>query len=116
MMGCRSGAGRAGAALVLFGFIVAGAVGAGEEVLDTPASAPGLKAYVDPLTGELLPERPADLPPEPASAALDQSSAGLVESPAPGGGTMIDLQGRFQSPLVATLGPDGTMRLRHVEE
>jgi len=111
----RIGAG-AGAALVLFGTIVAPAVRAGEAAPDPSASTPGMKAYVDPRTGELVPERPVGLPPEPTSPALDRSTVGLVEIPAPGGGTMIDLQGRFQSPLVATLGPDGTLRLRHADE
>ena len=115
-MRCRMAVRRAAAGVALCGLMVAGAVGAGEEVLDTPTTAPGFKAYVDPPTGELLPERPANLPPEPASPALDLWGAGLVEVPAPGGGSMIDLQGRFQSPLVATIGPDGTLRLRHAGE
>jgi hypothetical protein len=75
-----------------------------------------MRVYVDPATGELLPGRPTSLPPEPAASALNTSAAGLVEVPSPGGGMMIDLQGRFQSPLVATIQPDGTLRLRHVDE
>jgi hypothetical protein len=114
-MGRRIGAYVAGAALVLYGVIVAGDVGTGEEARSRPASAPGMKAYVDPATGELLPGRPANLPPEPPSAALGASTAGLVEVPTAGGGTMIDLQGRFQSPLVATIAPDGTLRVRHAD-
>ena len=114
-MTCRISARGVAGGLVLWVLLV-GAVDAGENALDTPASAPGMKAYVDPQTGELLPERPPDLPPEPASAALDHSTAGLVEVPAPGGGSMIDLQGRFQSPLVATVAPDGTLRVRHADE
>lgn len=114
-MSRRIAARRIGVGLVLCGILV-GAGGAGEETLDTTASAPGIKAYVDPLTGELLPGRPANLPPEPASPALDKSAADLVEVPTRGGGTMIDLQGRFQSPLVVTIGPDGTLRVRHADE
>ena len=112
----RMSARRAVAPLVLCAMVVVGGDGAGQEVHDTPPSAPGMKAYVDPATGALLPERPANLPAEPASAALDRSTAGLVEVPGPRGGTMIDLQGRFQSPLVATIAPDGTLRVRHADE
>ena len=115
-MRCRIDARGAGAALVLLGVVVARAVCAGEAARDTPASVPEMRAYVDPRTGGLLPGPPADLPPEPVSPARDRSSAGLVEVSAPGGGSMIDLRGRFQSPLVATIGPDGTLRLRHADE
>jgi hypothetical protein len=44
------------------------------------------------------------------SAAFSRSSAGLVETRSPGGGVMVDLQGRFQSPLIATVGTDGQVR------
>jgi hypothetical protein len=112
-MGRRIALGRA--ALVLFGMFAVTDVAPGEEAHEPPASAAGIKAFVDPRTGELLPERPAGLPPEPTPSALDRSTAGLVEVPTAGGGSMIDLQGRFQTPLNATLAPDGTLRLRHAE-
>jgi hypothetical protein len=82
---------------------------------DAPSPAvrePGMRAYADPRTGTLLSEPPARAT-APAAAAFSRSSAGLAPVPAPGGGVMIDLQGRFQSPLVATVGPDGTVHLHH---
>ena len=41
-------------------------------------------------------------------AEFSTSHQGLVEKPAPGGGMMIDLQGRFRSAATATAGADGT--------
>ncbi len=59
-----------------------------------------MKAYKDPETGKL--GAPPDATGEPASSkavedAISTSMEGLVEKPAPGGGTMVDLNGRFQS-------------------
>jgi hypothetical protein len=75
-----------------------------------PATSAGRWIRVDPQTGE----RKAG--PMPGSArgaiaadpAFDTSSQGLVEEPAPGGGVMVDLGGRFRSAVTATVGPDGT--------
>ncbi len=78
----------------------------------------GMKVYVDPQTGEVV-EPPAQEPPQSEMQAGDvatsTSSEGLVAEPSPvsGGGTMINLQGRFQSPLVATQGSDGKMKIEH---
>ncbi|MHC4984477.1 MAG: post-PEP-CTERM-1 domain-containing protein, partial [Planctomycetota bacterium] len=75
----------------------------------------GFRAYVDPETGELT-EPPSDaLAEEPPAAAFSTSHEGLVEtpSPAPGGGVMVDLQGRFRSPLTATVDADGKVRMQH---
>ena len=41
--------------------------------------------------------------------AFSTSHQGLVEVPAPGGGVMVDLQGRFRSATVARVKPDGTV-------
>jgi hypothetical protein len=70
----------------------------------------GMRAYFDPQTGKIG----APPPEEAAPAAAEQSSystssEGLVVVPAPGGGEMIDLQGRFQTSITATLKPDGTV-------
>ncbi len=87
-----------------------------------PKESPGMRAYLDPVTGEFgvppsweeeaLGTEALVAPGAPAST----SDAGLVEtpSPVPGGGVMVDLQGRFQSPLVATIGTDGKMTMRHL--
>jgi hypothetical protein len=34
-------------------------------------------------------------------------------SPVPGGGTMVDLKGRFQSPLTATIDSNGDIKIEH---
>ena len=78
-----------------------------------------LKAHIDPETGELttpaeqenpavkaflIPTRSID----PAEKMQEQSS------PVPGGGTMIDLKGRFHNPLTATIVDDGQTRIEHL--
>jgi hypothetical protein len=79
----------------------------------------GMKVYTDPQTGAIIPE-PAPgsenlvLPPQ-LQESFSTSSEGLVQvpSPEPGGGVKLDLQGRFQSPLIATFGADGKLRMEH---
>jgi hypothetical protein len=72
-----------------------------------PAVTGGMRVGVDPHTGALLPNPPPVPVPE---RALSHSAVGLVEAPAPGGGVMIDLQGRFRSTMVGTASPDGGVR------
>src|SRR5262249_18138102 len=78
---------------------------------DTPAvTVPpraSLRRYVDPQPGACVPApvRPPALQAIPP--AVGPSTAGLVERPAPGGGVMLELQGRFLSPVTATAAPDG---------
>ncbi len=66
----------------------------------------GSRINVDPQTGKRIPVPSAGvlLPVDPA---FSTSHSGLVEQPAPGGGVMVDLQGRFRSAATATVGPDG---------
>ncbi len=65
------------------------------------------RAYVDPDSGELIP-RPADATQDETSALrtapLSTPTNTLDErpSPVPGGGVVIDLPGRFLSPMSAT--------------
>ena len=76
----------------------------------------GMRVYIDPVTG-----KPTSPPEEsekalPANATrLNTSSQGLVEVPSQvqGGGTMVDLQGRFQSSTSATVGEDGKLTIEH---
>jgi hypothetical protein len=89
---------------------------------DSPGGAPGMTIHIDPLTGALLKEPaprslPLQLPPSLLNA-LSTSHQGLVEapSPVPGGGVMVDLQGRFRSMLFATIGPDGRVKIMHLDE
>ena len=67
----------------------------------------GSRIQIDPQTGRRVPA-PSGGVALPASPAFSTSHAGLVEKPAPGGGVMVDLQGRFRSAATATVGTDGT--------
>lgn len=87
-----------------------------------PAMNGGLNVYIDPQTGEFIQEpRPGQealkITPEMQNAT-STSSEGLVEeiSPVPGGGVMIDLKGRFQSPLIITQDPAGKQKTRHLND
>ena len=73
-----------------------------------PGAAAGYWVYVDPQTGERSASAPADAAAAMAAdPAFSTSAQGLVERPAPGGGTVVDLQGRFKNATVFTIGPDG---------
>jgi len=76
------------------------------------------RAYIDPETGEFV------SPPEHQTPAASESiqpsgfsiSAETMEeesSPVPGGGVMIDLKGRFQSPVSATVEGNGKTTIEH---
>jgi len=78
--------------------------------------ASGLVVHIDPTTGEFLAEPPAkDVTPPRAAAAAKASAPQFREVPSPtlGGGVMIDLQGHFHTPLVATIDADGKVTLKH---
>lgn len=87
-----------------------------------PEGASGMTVYVDPVTGAFL-EKPAPgavpflLTPQ-IQNAFTTSHQGLVEvpSPVPGGGVKLDLQGRFQSPLVVTIDANGKVKMQHLGE
>lgn len=111
--------------LVVYAVATAYPALADEVAQQKPQAAPapssqGMTIHLDPQTGKILPS------PAPGSATLqlspeDQnrmstSSDGLTERPAPGGGFIVDLKGRFQSPLMATVGPDGKVRMHHLGE
>ncbi len=69
---------------------------------------------IDPDTGDFIDppaaEQPAHGQAAPAASALSSYHGDLVAvpSPTPGGGLMVDLRGRFQQVMKATIGPDGT--------
>ena len=77
----------------------------GSSDLAAPGRA-GQWINVDPQTGKRIagpaPAAAMALPP-----AFSTSHQGLVEQAAPGGGVMIDLQGRFRSAATGTVGTDG---------
>lgn len=91
-------------------FAEPGSAPATKAAASADAAAPGRAGSwinVDPQTGQRIPA-PTGGVAIPASPAFSTSHQGLVEEPAPGGGMMIDLQGRFRSAASATVGADGT--------
>ncbi len=72
----------------------------------------GVRVYIDPVTGEFLEQPPKGAEPMVTpSAALPEPEQ--VESPVPGGGVMVDVRKRFQTPLQVHRGSDGKTVLRH---
>jgi hypothetical protein len=87
-----------------------------------PEGASGMIIHIDPQTRELRKAPapgtvPLQLSPQERNA-FSTSHQGLVEmpSPVPGGGVKLDLQGRFQSPLVGTIDPGGKFKMQHLSE
>jgi hypothetical protein len=78
------------------------------------ASGSGLRAYRDPQTGRLT-SQPTDAQVRDLERligeALDDSTEGLEVQTAPDGSLYLDLQGRFQSVSLATVEPNGRVRL-----
>jgi len=78
--------------------------------VQAPVAAQGLRVYRDPQTGQLGPPPPGIQPPELTAAELrmlNRSDEGLQSRTLPGGGIAVDLQGRYRSMAVATVGADG---------
>ena len=83
----------------------ASAAASGASTAAAPAQG-GNWIQVDPQTGKRIPGRPVNAA-IAADPAFSTSHSGLVQEPAPGGGMMINLQGRFRSAATATVGADG---------
>lgn len=112
----------AGGALTgLVGVVACLAVSASPALADDHGPAGGMRVYIDPSTGQTVATPPAGSQPlvlSPAEQnAASTSSDGLTPVPSAGsaGGVKVDLRGRFQSPLIATIGPDGKRVLHHDE-
>lgn len=78
----------------------------------------GLRIVVDPQTGEVISEPSAEMRldlvmDQELLRRMDTSHEDLVEQAGPRGGVMLNLQGRFMSPLVAVVGPDGSVQMDH---
>jgi len=110
--------------VALGGFALAAApVFSGEsQPAAVPGGAPGMVIHVDPQTGAILKEPapgtvPLQLSPQ-LTNSLSTSHQGLVETPSsvPGGGVKVDLQGRFQNPLIVTIDADGKVKMHHLGE
>ena len=76
----------------------------GEQPAATRAA--GMEAHIDPATGRFVPE-----PVVPRAPAPAQVPPPIVVEPAPGGGMMSVLHGRFRSSIVATVDADGTLHM-----
>lgn len=73
---------------------------------NTPSAGAGMKVYIDPETGEFLEQPPKGAEPMVTpSVALPEPEE--VASPVPGGGVMVDVKGRFQTPMTVTIDPQG---------
>ena len=79
----------------------------------------GMKLYIDTETGEFVVPSgkvPSAKPPSVAQERMfSTSSKGLIKrsSNVPGGGESVSLQGRFMSPLILKIGPDGKQSINH---
>jgi len=75
----------------------------------TPGGA-GMVVSIDPSRGTLNsnPELSDEMK-EALGRMVNTSSEGLVEQRLADGTVLVDLQGRFQSAMVATIGPDGKL-------
>src|SRR5262245_53868256 len=89
------------------GFLVAARVAAGD---DAPPRA-GMRAYVDPDTGQLS-TPPAGTP--PPAPRLQGPAPALVETPgtSPAGGASVRVGDAFRTTVRATVGPDGHVTTR----
>lgn len=105
---------KTSALLAVLSSVCIGAQAAGTGDMATPSPAanapsagPGMKVYIDPETGEFLEQPPKGA--EPAEPMVTPSVAlpepEQVESPEPGGGVMVDVKGRFQTPMTVTIDP-----------
>lgn len=82
----------------------------------------GMTVHIDPVTGKFLSEptpdsEPLVITPE-IENAMSTSSEGLVEqvNPVKGGGVIMDLRGRFQSPLIIHQNTKKEIKIQHLEE
>lgn len=100
------------------------ALSSGSGANASGASASGQIVFIDPDTGEIRPgdeaanEAPALGEPSFAEAMAIQmreafSTEGLETRRTATGAVAIDLQGRFQSPLVAVIGQSGGVTIEH---
>lgn len=76
---------------------------------DAAAGRAGVRIYLDPSTGEIrshpTPEEERQLRPLDPGHRLSRYGGDLLQEPIPQGGFKVDLRGRFQSAVVATIDP-----------
>jgi len=81
-----------------------------ERPAQAPVEVQGMRVYRDPQTRRLGPPPPGIAPLGLTTAEqrmLSRSDQGLRPRTLPGGGVAVDLQGRYRSMAVATVGADG---------
>ena len=66
----------------------------------TEVQGPGMRAHIDQETGKFVETPPTD---DALEAVGSTPEVELVEEPLPGGGVMINLQGKFRQTSVATV-------------
>ena len=92
------------------------------QKVPSSVSQPSMTVYLDPNTGEILSNRikgqeSLEISPKMQNA-MSTSDTGLFEkrSTVPGGGFIVDLQGRFQSPMVHIQHSNGDVQTKHLDE
>lgn len=83
-----------------------------------PKSDQALSVHIDPETGEFVAPEEATVTPENRLTPLYKDSIsheGLEETPSsvPGGGTMVDLKGRFNNPLKTSIDNSSDIKIEH---
>lgn len=93
--------------------------GGSADALIVDAKEPAMVVHIDPATGKVIPPSGGSLPDSmsrsSSEAARVPPQKRLVETPnlGPGGGVVIQLDERFQTPLTATIDSDGKVRFKH---
>jgi hypothetical protein len=83
------------------------------QVQSAPTNTAGLRAFVDPETGQLVSQPVTDAQKRAVEAvdpSFRQDDEGLQIVYFADGSSMMDLQGRFQQATVAEAKPDGSLR------
>ncbi len=84
------------------------AIDGNSATVESQASS-GMRAYIDPETGELVQEAPAGSAQPQLRASEDRPELVAEPSPVAGGGMMIRLDNRFQAEFKANVDSDGKM-------
>ncbi len=82
---------------------------------ETTVNNSGQQVSVDANSGKLRQPTPEEVQKLTESMTMNDSVDGLTAVTLPDGGTMVDLQGRFQSVAVVKKNPDGTLAQACVE-
>lgn len=82
----------------------------------TPAATSGIRAYIDPVTGKLLPEpSPAEVGRALPVAGLEPDDSRIEVLALPNGAKGVRFNGQRQATMIATLADDGSLQTRCIE-